>query len=411
MSAARYLRLRNSAGGVKVEDVPVLIPKDALEAIKGNEEAPYEIIETLPFPSEGMGGLYTGSYFESLLEQMKARPLGGSKTGHGNQNDDFFTIGGKVEYTAENAGVCYLRIIVPRMGYETTNEGFIRSCKAGNQEFSLVANVEEERNANGEIIFTKDVGKARNDAVSEGAMDQTLNAAKEREIFALIEKGAIDIESEGKETIAAGKVRRKAALYMQFNGPDRALGARITNAIANKLKQQNEESKKMTKDEIVKAVQAAVSNNELTMEELAKAVNLENKLRNAEDEKRAALISALTKELEMPPDSPPEKILEAVTAILKAEAETAEAAGEAEANALAGTAGMSAKNKKENGLYCYAKKVLSGKRGREFTNAVEGLKTDPVVLSLRSKRADGDFQVLENSKSKNPFLEKNRLEA
>ncbi|MDR2602303.1 MAG: hypothetical protein LBC53_07625 [Spirochaetaceae bacterium] len=90
MSAARYLRLRNSAGGVKVEDVLVLIPKGSLEAIKGNEEAPYELIETPPFPSEGMGGLYTGSYFESLLEQMKARPLGGSKTGRGNQNEDFF---------------------------------------------------------------------------------------------------------------------------------------------------------------------------------------------------------------------------------------------------------------------------------------------------------------------------------
>lgn len=383
------LRLKNKAG-IKlppVEDIPVLIPDKALEAIRGNEEAPYELIEAISFPSEGQGGVYTGSYFESLLAQMKTRPLGGSKTGHGNEKDDFFTIGGKVERTSENEGVCYLRVMVPADGYETTNSGFIRSCKTGNQEFSIVANVEPVRGNDGKVYFTEDLGRARNDAVPEGAMEQTVsNSAAEKEIMDLIAAGKVDYDNDGSELIADGKVCRKAALRMQFNGPDKALGARIMNAVKKNSKEKNG----VTKEEILAAVKAAIANNTLTLEEISQAVGLQNKLRNADDEKRAKLVAAIAEALELPAETPADDLLKAVTDILRDAEETAEAVTEAEANSLSGGAKIKNADGSEidNPAYIHAKNQLKGKRGKTLKNAAEALKTDPVMLALRSKQAD-----------------------
>jgi hypothetical protein len=384
------LRLKNKAGAAlpEVKDIPVLIPDKALEAIKGDEAEPYEIIEAIPFPAEGQGGIYTGSYFESLLAQIKNRPLGGSKTGHENEKDDFFTVGGKVERTSENEGICYLRIMVPADGYETTNSGFIRSCKTGNQEFSIVANVEPARGNDGKVYITEDLGKARNDAVPEGAMEQTVsNSATEKEIMDLITAGAVDIESDSSELIASGKVCRKAALRMQFNGPDKTLGARIMNAIKKNHKEKNQ----VTKEEIIAAIKAAIANNTLTLEEISQAVGMENKLRNADDEKRAALVRAIAGALELPEDTPADELLKSVTDILKDAEESAEAVAEAEANSLSG--GAKIKNaggaETDNPAYIHAKNQLSGKRGKALKNAAEALKSDPVMLALRSKQADG----------------------
>jgi hypothetical protein len=383
------LLLKNKAGLTlpPVKDVPVLIPDKALEAIKGSESEPYELVEAIPFPSEGQGGMYTASYFESLLAQMKTRPLGGSKTGHESERDDFFTIGGKIERTSENEGVCYLRIMVPAEGYETTNSGFIRSCKTGNQEFSIVASVDGVRGNDGKVYFTEDIGKARNDAVPEGAMEQTVsNSASEKEIMDLIAQDAIDIEREGSELITNGKVCRKAALRLQFNGPDKALGARIMNAIAKRQKEKNH----VTKDEIIAAIKAAIANNTLTLEEISQAVGMENKLRNADDEKRAALVKAIAEALELPVDTPAEELIKAVTDILKDAEEAAEAIVEAEANSLSG--GAKIKNadgtESDNPAYIHAKNQLAGKRGKILKNAAEALKTDKVMLALRSKQAD-----------------------
>jgi hypothetical protein len=383
------LRLKNKAA-VKlppVEDVPILIPDKALEAIKGNEEAPYELIEAVPFPSEGQGGIYTGSYFESLLAQMKTRPLGGSKAGHESEKNDFFTIGGKVDRTSENEGVCYLRIMIPAEGYETTNSGLVRSCKTGTQEFSIVANVEPVRGNDGKVYFTEDLGRARNDAVPEGAMEQTVsNSATEKEIMDLIAAGAVDTDSDGSELIVQGKVCRKAALRMQFNGPDKALGARIMNAVKKTHKEKNQ----VTKEEILAAVKAAIANNTLTLEEISQAVGMQNKLRNADDEKRAKLVAAIAEALELPAETPADDLLKAVTDILKDAEEAAEAITEAEANSLSG--GAKIKNAEgvetDNPAYIHAKNQLKGKRGKTLKNAAEALKTDPVMLALRSKQAD-----------------------
>jgi hypothetical protein len=385
----KILRLKNKAD-VKlppVEDVPILIPAPALAAIKDNEASPYEIIEAIPFPSEGQGGIYTGKYFESLLNQIKERPLGGSKTGHENERDDFFTVGGKVEYTSENEGVCYLRIMIPEQGYETTNSGFIRSCKTGNQEFSVVANVEPVRGNDGVVYFVEDTGKARNDAVSEGAMDQTVsNGAKESEIMELISIGKVDLTTDSDQLVHNGTVYRRAAVKLQSSADYKAMAGRVLNAIGKQYKEKNA----MTKAEIFEAVRIAVANNELTLEELAQAVNMQNKLRNATDEQRQKLIAAIAEILGLPPESPADEMIKAVEDALKDAESAAEAVADAEANSLSG--GKKIRNadgtEDDNPVYLYVKNQLAGKRGEKLKNAVKSLATDPVALALRSKQAD-----------------------
>jgi hypothetical protein len=385
----KILHLKNKAQ-VKlppVEDIPILIPTPALSAIKDGEKAPYEIIEAIPFPSEGQGGIYTGKYFESLLNQIKTRPLGGSKTGHENERDDFFTVGGKVEFTSESEGICYLRIMIPEQGYETTNSGFIRSCKTGNQEFSIVANVEGVRGNDGGVYFVEDIGKARNDAVSEGAMDQAVsNSATEKEIMELISAGKVDLTTDSDKLVHNGMVYRRAAVKLQSRADYKAMAGRVLNAIGKQYKEKNA----MTKAEIFEAVKTAVTNNELTLEELAQVVNMQNKLRNATDEQRQKLITAIAEILGLPPESPADEMIKAVEGALKDAESAAEAVADAEANSLSG--GKKIKNadgtEDDNPVYLYAKDRLAGKRGEKLKNAVKALATDPIALALRSKQAD-----------------------
>jgi transcriptional regulator with XRE-family HTH domain len=381
------LILKNKAGVQlpPVNDVPILIPDTALAAIKGTEETPYEMVEAIEFPSEGQGGIYTGSYFESLLTQMKTRPLGGSKTGHDNTKDDFFTIGGRVEHTAENAGVAYFRILVPAEGYETTNSGFIRSCKTGNQEFSIVANAEPTRGNDGKVYITEDIGKARNDAVPSGAMEQTVsNSAEEKEIMDLISAGMVDYDTDSTELLVNGRVcRRAAAKLIGTNG-------KLADRILNAIKKNRKENTSVTKEEIIAAAKAAISNNQLTLEELAQALSMENKLHNATDEQRAALAKAIAEALELPPDTPAEELIKAATEALKEAAEATEAVVENEANSIAGGAKLKNADGTEvdNPAFVYAKNQLAGKRGKTLKNAAEALKKDLVMISLRSKQAD-----------------------
>jgi hypothetical protein len=378
-----------------VDTLPILVDKTVLANIKGDEATPYELVEAIPFPSEGQGGIYTAEYFESLLENIKARPLGGSKTGHSNSNDDFFTVGGKVEYTNEKEGVCYLRILVPADGYETSNAGFIRSCKAGNMEFSIVANVEPERANDGKIYFNKDMGKARNDAVSEGAMPQSVsNSAKEKEIFELINKGLIDLETDSSELIVKGKVSRYGAVKLQSS--DGKLAYRILNAIKKKLNNEGEEPKKtevkkMDLNELIEKLKNFVTNGDITLEQIAEKLKQENKLRNADDETRKKLQETIIEVLGLEANTPVADIIKAVEEALKESEEAAEAVAETEAANMGGAAKV--KNAQgietDNPAYLYAKGKMTGLRNiKKVKNAAAALKTDPVMLSLKSQQAD-----------------------
>ena len=209
--------------------------------------------------------------------------------------------------------------------------------------------------------------------------------------MALIEQGAIDTEGDSKELITNGKICRKAALHMQFNGPDKMLGARLMNAIAGKLKENAKEKNEVTKEEIIAAVKAAVANSTLTLEELAAAVGLENKLRNATDEQRAKLAAAIAEALELPPETPAEELLKAAEEAFKEAADVAESVVEAEANEAAG--GRKIKNAKgeeeDNPLYLYISEKFKGKNRKEREKIRNSLASDPLAVHLRSQQADG----------------------
>ncbi len=77
----------------------------------------------------------------------------------------------------------------------------------------------------------------------------------------------------------------------------------------------------MTVDEIIQLVRTAILNNQLTLEELTKALQMENKLRNSDDEKRAKLIELNKQEMKLPEDAALDegkKAIESVTYKTKA---------------------------------------------------------------------------------------------
>jgi transcriptional regulator with XRE-family HTH domain len=180
---------------------------------------------------------------------------------------------------------------------------------------------------------------------------------------------------------------------MQFNGPDKTLGARLMNAIAKKLN--HKEKNQVTKEEIIAAIKAAIANNTLTLEEISQAVGMENKLKNATDEQRAKLVAAIAEALELPADTPTEELLKAAQAAFDEAEQAAESVVEAEAVNIAN--GKKIKNadgtEADNPAYIYARDKLKGRRGQALKNSIESLKKDTVMLSLRSKQADSRVTV------------------
>ena len=405
------LRLKNKAlpDLPDVEKIPVLIPQKALDAIK--DEGSYEYVEAIEFPTEGTGGTYTKEYFESVIEYLKMYPMGGDKDGHDTTKDDLFTIGCEIQTTSgTDTGVCYFRCLVPSTDWNgNSNTGLVRSLKAGTLEMSLVADVEPVRGNDGNAYFTKELGRPRNDIVPEGAMDVTVgNSANEKEVMALIEKGAIDMESESKELVKNGKVFRKAAVALQSTS-DKAYAGRVLNAIAAKIKDKNVQNPKpirrngmnkffnaegeqiaLTLDDCVAFIKNAITNNQLTAEDLMKAIGYENKLRNATDEQRVKLVAGIIEALSLPADTSNEDLIKAVQDALKAADDAAETVVEATANELAGSKKLQNADgtESDNPVYIYARKELKGLRGKQLNAKAEELKKDPIMVSLRSKQAD-----------------------
>jgi len=223
----------------------------------------------------------------------------------------------------------------------------------------------------------------------------------EKAIMALIEQGAVDMESESEELVKNGKVFRKAAVNLQSTS-DKALAGRVLNAIAQKTKPKNRrknmgkffnsegEPIALTYEDVIDWLKNAITNNNITSEQLMKDIGFENKLRNATDEQREKIVAALAEALDLPPETPPEELLKAAKAAFDEVSAAAESVVEAAANELA--EGKKIKNVKgteeDNPVYLYAMSQLKGKRGKLLNDAKEALKSDPIMASLRSKQAD-----------------------
>jgi lambda repressor-like predicted transcriptional regulator len=222
-------------------------------------------------------------------------------------------------------------------------------------------------------------------------MDLTIgNSADEKKIMELIAAGKVDYDTESEELVRNGTVYRRAAVILQSNAEKKALAGRVLNAVSN-LKKNSKEKNEVTKEEIIAAVKAAVANNTLTLEELAAAVGLENKLRNATDEQRAKLAAAIAEALELPPETPVEELLRAAEEAFKEASDAAESVVEAEANEAAG--GKKIRNaqggEEDNPLYLYLAEKFKGKNRREREKIRSSLASDPIAVHLRSQQAGG----------------------
>ena len=398
--------------------IPILVPDKAKDSIC--TEGTYEFVEAVKYPTEGTGGIYTKEYFKSIIDYLSRYPIPGSKDGHESQSDDFYTIGGELQETSADEGVCFLRIAVPPEDFHGgSNAGLIRSLKAGVPELSLVADVEAERGQDGKAYFRKELGRPRNDIVPEGAMDVSVgNSANEMEIMALIEKGAVDMGGESTELVKNGKVFRKAAVNLQSTS-DKALAGRVLNAIAvwkskdkknvqksnrsngmNKFYNAEGQEITLTYEDVVGWIKNAITNNTLTSEKLMGDIGFANKLRKSEDEQREKLASAIIEALELPAESTPQQILEAVKEVLDENEAVQEEAVEVAANGLAESKKLKNADGTEvdNPVFIYAKEKLKGLRGKQLNAAAEKLKEDPVMVSLRSKQADTRVNAKESKK-------------
>jgi hypothetical protein len=367
-------------------DIPALISGEKLERIAGVE--PFYCAVAFDSPAEGNGGVYDSRYWQSVIDGVRKRdtPIAGGKTGgngHSALENDFYVIGALHE-PQKNRVV--FKLLVPQNGYSSSNEGLRTAINAGVQQFSIVANVEEE----GDGIFYEELGVPRFDAVDEGAMRQTVyNArAKEEELLALIEKGAIDYTSEGNELIVNEKVCRKAALRMQFNGTDKALGARLMNAIA-KRKRRNET---MDKQQLLEALRNAFLNNQITLEDIAAITGTENKLKTKNDEASAAVIADVKKALGLAEDAGAEDVRKALDALLQDAEAASEADTEAQAQNIAGPATI---NGLENVANRYVKEKLRGVKMANRKTFIENtLKNDVVLKTLLGNNAAGAARPL-----------------
>ena len=393
------------------ETLPVLISNDALAAILKNEENPLYRVEAIDFPVKGSGGIYTGKFFESFLNRMKAHPFGGNKLGHSYpEKNDFYTVGGRIDKIGNgDSGTVYFKIVVPQMGYETTNSGFIRDLQAGNVHFSLVTLPEFELKKNektGEMerFFTASIGNERNDAVpyEGGAMPQQVNGRDYdyEQAKSLIEQGRVDYKSKanGDEIIQDGLVAYSALRRLAANADSRT--PELTELVSladkkrNRRNKMGDEDKIVTKEEALKTLKGLYANGLVSMAEIAEGIgsNASEFVRNDADRKNAELAKAVNEKLG---ENPMDKL----DAMLNTRQETEKLLVENAVREQVGSAKI--KNAKgeevDNPAYAYAIKMCNGKAGKQLREALDALKEDPIMISLRGAQADynSEFNRLE----------------
>ena len=181
----RYIHNRDAA--LPVGEVPTLVPNTVMNELTAGDSAPYFRVESIAFPAEGDNpfgskpAIYNQQFFQSVLDYLKNKPMPGSKRGHEYKSrpaSDFYTVGGKIVENGDGTGTVNLKIYIPPTGDETSNAGFVRDNKAGIVEFSIEAYAEFTVNGDtGDVTVISVKGNPRNDAVPEGAMAQTVNAA------------------------------------------------------------------------------------------------------------------------------------------------------------------------------------------------------------------------------------------
>jgi hypothetical protein len=392
--------------GIKAETIPILIPKENLDAIGDG----YEFVETLDYPQDGNGNKYKKGFFESVLNSLKNKPMPGDKEGHKDaaNHDDFFIIGGKLEDSGDGTGFLHLRARVPEKDYlGNSNDGFVRSLKTGNQYFSLVFAAPTEQFKRHEIDTIIHEELLRNDAVNANpAMrDQQVSLKNgmpdETQILELIRKGNFEKNGLGGTLITDGFVSRPFCIRKQFKGTasERKLYAKFVKAMSDYEKNKKKELK-MTPEE----VQALLE--KLKAEILAAIAGQKesNALKATEDQtkKLATSLAEIKNVLGLSDTATEQETLGAVQTAIDAAKEGDEAISEQAAAKLAGrTTIKNAEGKDEaDPVFEYAKKELAALghdiRKKELREKkIEDLRNNTIVQKLRSLEAAGQTRKTE----------------
>jgi hypothetical protein len=387
-------------------DIPTLVSKETMQALLKHEESPQYVVEAIDFPVNGSGGIYTNRFFKSFLDRMSVHPFGGNKLGHSYpEKNDFYTVGGKIEENDKGTGTVYFKILIPAMGYETTNSGFIRDVEAKNVHFSLVTLPEFELKKNDETgemerYFTASVGMERNDAVpfEGGAMKQIVNSKDQYEQAKdLIRTGQINYTDplEGEQFIHQGKVYRSVLRRIASHAN---ADAEVKELISLIDREKNRKGKKpMEKEELIQGLKGLYTNGLVSMAEIASGIGstAPEQIRSEQDRKNTDLIKRFNTLLG---DNP----IEEVEKLLNTKADNERYLMEHAVRDQVGAPKI--KNGKgeeiDNPAYLYAKRVCNGLTGHRLRDALDALKSDPVMQNLLSVQADthSEFNRMEGSK-------------
>jgi hypothetical protein len=345
---------------------------------------------------------------------MKTHPFGGNKLGHSYpEKNDFYTVGGKIEKSGGESGTVFFKIVIPSMGYETTNYGFIRDVLAGNVHFSLVTQPEYETKKNdktGEIekYFIKSIGYERNDAVPFecGAMQQQVNSKNYdyEQARSLIENGQVDykFKSEGDELIHNGQVTYSVLRHLSRNSnsrtPELAELLSLADKQRNRRIKMSDEDKVVTKDEALKTLRGLYANGLIHMSDIVEGIGSTAPafLRNEKDDANAVLADSIRGRLG-------DKPIDELDKLLNTKAENERFLVQNAVRSQVGPEKL--KNAKgedtANPAYEYAMKMCNGKAGQELKNALESLKSDSIMLRLLGDQADHatEFNRLEGGGS------------
>jgi len=164
-------------------DIPVLpvasittsISQDKLNILTAGDENPYFFAQAIKFPLEANGDIYGEDFFKSFVARNSIYAFPGDKYGHSTswakrQATHFYQVGSMIV-----GNVAYFKFYVPPSTDSEPNESFIKEIKTNGIDLSLVSRVKYSYNEDDrKYHMLESVGGERNDAVgfSDGSMDQ-----------------------------------------------------------------------------------------------------------------------------------------------------------------------------------------------------------------------------------------------
>lgn len=349
MAELKQLFFKNNKKAVlkiNPDDVPTLVPKDKMNKLLSGDENPYFKIEAIDYPIVANGYNYVESFFEEFISKTKERPMPGSRDGHHldwgkRPPTDLFMVGGKLEKKKNGKGTVYFKNYIPPMGESGDNSAFIKLNQVDMIHYSLVSYTRDEVMREKDKVTINVVGSVkgeRNDAVEYGlgAMDQKTNSV------------------------------------------------RIINATVGSEENDNKGVQSMTKEELLQKMNAFFESKDLTISEIVKHLNQEDRLVTDKHLNAVAIVEEFNK---IGVDDP----VKAYNDMLEKEKADQEVVFNSLMTENFGPEKHA--NGKDNLVREYAAGKLEKVSAEKMNEAIEELKKDNILLSLQADVVDVDSDV------------------